>query len=182
MNDHEPYKDYEYDDDFECEEEHSNHNFDDKVKSGKLNSNIRNWNTYVSKNNDEEVDKPAIESDSSQIPGKKSVHSIIDSPTTTGPSGRSRGKSNSDVSSKLKERTKKRSKGTVGWIQREEWSIGENIGKGSFGSVFQCMNNKVLYSSFLLMIFNPALSISRANYSLLSVSKCQLVDVNLSMI
>lgn len=40
-------------------------------------------------------------------------------------------------------RAKRKSKSVVSWIQKGFWTFGESIGKGSFGSVFQCMNDKV---------------------------------------
>lgn len=40
-------------------------------------------------------------------------------------------------------KAKRKSKSVASWIQKGFWTFGENIGKGSFGSVFQCMNDKV---------------------------------------
>ena len=31
---------------------------------------------------------------------------------------------------------------TVDWIKNNQWKLGDKIGSGSFGEVFQCMNNK----------------------------------------
>jgi hypothetical protein len=33
---------------------------------------------------------------------------------------------------------------TASWIVNKEWRLGEKIGSGSFGEVFQGMNNKVI--------------------------------------
>jgi hypothetical protein len=38
---------------------------------------------------------------------------------------------------------RRRNRGLVPWIQTHDWTLGECIGKGSFGSVYQCMNGKV---------------------------------------
>jgi hypothetical protein len=39
---------------------------------------------------------------------------------------------------------RKRSKRSTVWIKEKNWVLGDKIGAGSFGEVFQCMNNKVI--------------------------------------
>ena len=38
-----------------------------------------------------------------------------------------------------------RKKKTTSWIHSRKWKSGEVIGKGSFGKVYQCMNDKVYF-------------------------------------
>lgn len=39
-------------------------------------------------------------------------------------------------------RSRSKSRRHIGWIEEGKWSLGDCIGKGSFGDVFQCMNDK----------------------------------------